>query len=395
MKTAWFIARKYFFSKKNPSAINVITGISLGGYAVGAMALIVLLSALNGFEETLFGEYKNSTPDLIIKPKEGKTFELKNQWVEKIKGVNGVEAVCLMLSDKAIIKYYNEQTVCKVVGVDSGVFNVFPANSWNKSGDLILDPNKEVGSAWMSEGLVYRLNVSSSDLYLELLTPDRTSSTLAQTTLNRELLNIASMVHLGTNDNDNTVFVPLHVSQRLFMQEGALSEVAIKTNKPADEVANDLESQGLLSGFVIKNRKQQNVTMYKMFNTEKWFSFALLVLILLLISFNLFGALRMMRTDKRKDLQIFDAMGMTSVSAKNIFRLQGIMVSVYGTIVGILIGAGLVWLQHNYGLVKTQATFELIYPVSLKLSDILMVFGLNSTIGLLVSIPTEKTKAGF
>jgi len=135
--------------------------------------------------------------------------------------------------------------------------------------------------------------------------------------------------------------------------------------------------------------------MYRMFNTEKWFSFALLVLILLLISFNLFGALRMMRTDKRKDLQIYDAMGMRSVSAKNIFRLQGIMVSVYGTIVGIVMGVGLVWLQYNYGLVKTQATFELIYPVSLRFSDVLVVFGLNSTIGLLVSIPTEKTKVGF
>jgi len=181
----------------------------------------------------------------------------------------------------------------------------------------------------------------------------------------------------------------------LFMQEGALSELAIKTNKPSGEVSRVLGDQGLLSGFVVKNRKQQNVTMYRMFNTEKWFSFALLVLILLLISFNLFGALRMMRTDKRKDLQIYDAMGMTSVSAKNIFRLQGIMVSVYGTIVGIVIGVGLVWLQYNYGLVKTQATFELIYPVSLRLSDVLMVFGLNSTIGLLVSIPTEKTKVGF
>lgn len=389
MKTAWFIALKYFFSKKNPSAINVITGISLGGYAVGAMALIVLLSALNGFEETLFGEYKNNTPDLIIKPKEGKTFEIENQWLESIKKVKGVGAVCLTLSDKAIIKYHNEQTVCKVVGVDSGVFDVFPTKTWNKSGNLILDPNKEVGSAWVSEGLVYRLNVSSSELYLELLTPDRTSSTLAQTTLNRELLNIASMVHLGTDDNNNTVFVPLHIAQRLFMQEGALSELKIKTNISPGVVSKALGDRGLLSGFVVKNRKQQNATMYKMFNTEKWFSFALLVLILLLISFNLFGALRMMRTDKGKDLQIYDAMGMTLVSAKNIFRLQGIMVSVCGTMVGILIGVGLVWLQHNYGLVKTQATFELTYPVSLRLSDVLMVFGLNSVIGLLVSMPSE------
>lgn len=359
------------------------------------MALIVLLSALNGFEETLFGEYKNSTADLIITPKEGKTFEIKNNWLEGIKKLNGVESVCLMLSDKAITKYYGEQTVCRVVGVDSGVFEVFPTKTWNKSGNLTLNPNTEVGSAWLSEGLVYRLNVSSSDLYLELLTPDRTSSTLAQTTLNRELLNITSMVHLGTDDNDNTVFVPLHVAQRLFMQEGALSELAIKTNKPPDEVTKALGDQGLLTGFVVKNRKQQNVTMYKMFNTEKWFSFALLVLILLLISFNLFGSLRMMRIDKRKDLQIYDAMGMASVSGKNIFRLQGIMVSVYGTVVGIVIGVGLVWLQHKYGLVKTQATFELIYPVSLRFGDVLMVFGLNSTIGLLVSIPTEKSKVGF
>lgn len=361
----------------------------MGGYAVGALALIVLLSALNGFEETLFGEYKQSTPDVLIETNAGKTFQIRESWLDSIEGSDGVESVCVMLSDKAIVKYYNEQTVCRVVGVDSGVFDVFPVQTWNKSGKLSLNPNKEVGDAWMSEGLVYRLNVGSSDLYLELLTPDRTSSTLAQTTLNKELLNIASMVHLGSDDNDNTVFVPLHVARRLFMQEGTASAVAIKTNRNVGEVVSNWKEVGLLEGFSAKNRKEQNELMYKMFNTEKWFSFALLVLILLLISFNLFGALRMMRTDKKSDLFILGAMGMRRRSLKEVFRWQGVMVSVYGTIVGVVLGVVLVWLQYRFGFVKTQATFEMVYPVSLKAKDVLMVLVLNTSIGLLVSMPSK------
>jgi lipoprotein-releasing system permease protein len=71
-----FIARRYFFSGKNTSAVNIISGISVLGYAVGSFALLVLLSALNGFERIIFKTYENYYPDLKIMPASGKVFSI-------------------------------------------------------------------------------------------------------------------------------------------------------------------------------------------------------------------------------------------------------------------------------------------------------------------------------
>ena len=126
-------------------------------------------------------------------------------------------------------------------------------------------------------------------------------------------------------------------------------------------------------GLVALNRQEQNDTMYKMFNTEKWFSFALLVFILLLISFNLYGALRMMRIDKKEDLYILSAMGMPVKSRSRIFSWEAFFVSGLGTFVGLFLGVLLVLVQQKFGIITTKATFELVYPVSLRWTDILVV----------------------
>ena len=134
-------------------------------------------------------------------------------------------------------------------------------------------------------------------------------------------------------------------------------------------------------GLKLLNRQEQNETMYKMFNTEKWFSFALLVFILLLISFNLYGALQMMKLDKQDDLQVLGSMGLSSRGIRWIFRWEGFLVSLTGTLIGLVIGIVLVLIQQRFGLVTTQATFELVYPVSLRWEDILLVGGVCTLLG--------------
>ena len=176
MNVSAFIARKYFFSRKNPSAINIITGISMAGYSIGSLALIILLSALNGFEESIFGDYQRSSPDLKIVPLEGKVFEPKKDLLQYLGNNKGIAAYALALEDKAIIKYGDQQVVGVVRGLDSAFTKVFEVDSWVKAGTVELNYDDNfLGNAWLSEGLVYTLNVSNSDQRLELLTPNRSS----------------------------------------------------------------------------------------------------------------------------------------------------------------------------------------------------------------------------
>lgn len=374
MNVSAFIARKYFFSRKNPSAINIITGISMAGYSIGSLALIILLSALNGFEESIFGDYQRSSPDLKIVPLEGKVFEPKKELLQYLGNNKGITAYTLALEDKAIIKYGDQQVVGVVRGLDSAFSKVFEVDSWVKAGtaELNYDDNF-LGNAWLSEGLVYTLNVSNSDQRLELLTPDRSSSNVAQTTLNQEALRISSMVHLSSEENERTVIVPLWVTRSLFDRETEISHISLKTKGSPFLLQGEINERLKPLGLVSLNRQEQNETMYKMFNTEKWFSFALLVFILLLISFNLYGALRMMRIDKREDIYILSAMGMPERKRASIFTWEAFFVSGLGTLIGLVLGILLIFVQQRFGIITTQATFELVYPVSLRWSDVLMV----------------------
>ena len=374
MNVSAFIARKYFFSRKNPSAINIITGISMAGYSIGSLALIILLSALNGFEESIFGDYQRSSPDLKIVPLEGKVFEPKKDLLQYLGNNKGIAAYALALEDKAIIKYGDQQVVGVVRGLDSAFTKVFEVDSWVKAGtaELNYDDNF-LGNAWLSEGLVYTLNVSNSDQRLELLTPDRSSSNVAQTTLNQEALRISSMVHLSSEENERTVIVPLWVTRSLFDRETEISHISLKTKGSPFLLQGEINERLKPLGLVALNRQEQNETMYKMFNTEKWFSFALLVFILLLISFNLYGALRMMRIDKREDIYILSAMGMPERKRAAIFTWEAFFVSGLGTLIGLVLGILLIFVQQRFGIITTQATFELVYPVSLRWWDVLMV----------------------
>jgi ABC-type lipoprotein release transport system permease subunit len=140
------------------------------------------------------------------------------------------------------------------------------------------------------------------------------------------------------------------------------------------------------SGFLVRDRKEQNQAIYKMFNTEKWVSFALMAFVLLIISFNLVGSLSMLVLEKKRDIGILQAVGMTRSSLRRLFFNEGVLVAVGGTLLGILLGVALVLAQQKFGFVKTNSTFVSAYPVALKLSDILLITALGAGLGISASI---------
>ena len=134
--------------------------------------------------------------------------------------------------------------------------------------------------------------------------------------------------------------------------------------------------------FVVKNQHEQHPLMYKMFNTEKWISFAILSFVLLLISFNLVGALTLLVIDKRKDFVLFRNLGMEQRHISWVVFWEGVWVSVFGTVLGLVFGVGLVLLQMNTNLVSTQGTFSIPYPVELRVGDLFLILLLNTFLGI-------------
>ncbi|MBS3912962.1 MAG: FtsX-like permease family protein [Bacteroidetes bacterium] len=380
MRLPVFIARKYFFSRKNPSAINIITFIGIAGYAVGSFALVVLLSALNGFEKIIFKEYENFYPDLKLTPLSGKVFKIDSVQKKRMQSIPGILTISYTLDESAVIQNGENQVVGIVKGVDRNYFKVVKTDSFLLQGKIF--KTEQNSHAWVSEGLFYKLNLGSENRNLHVMAPRRESAGVSQLELMESDLTISGIIRPGEELDPKLVVAGLAGVQELFERENEASAIEFKMETYANE--NEIKKQIIkISGdkFIIRNRKEQNQAIYKMFNTEKWSAFSIMALVLIIISFNLVGSLSMLILEKKKDIRILQTMGMPFQEVRKIFFSEGVLVAFSGAAVGLALGILAVFLQQTYGFVKTQSTFASAYPVQLRMSDVLLVLTLCFTLG--------------
>lgn len=396
--------------------VNLITGISLLGYSVGAMALVVLMSALNGFETSIFSSYKKTDPDLLITPKRGVVFGITRQQLGALRKIEGVEVVSEVLTGKAVLKYGDQQTVCTIWGVDEAFGKRILFDSIVTAGKPMLiddrtahNPHLVSNMAILGEGLVYKLGVGKIDQPITLMVINKDAGIHDVDAFRMEEFIPSAIVSLPEDQNSQTVMIGLEQAQMLFgrMEAGEISQLEVKLKRgvrdnPGAVEGVTLEIKNVLKcpsgpvylhprvyqapSFDVKNQQEQHPLMYKMFNTEKWISFAILSFVLLLISFNLVGALTLLVMDKRRDFVLFRNLGMEKSAISWVVFWEGIWVSAWGTAVGLMMGVGLVLLQQKTSWVSTQGTFSIPYPVELRAEDLLLVLGLNTALGILSAV---------
>jgi lipoprotein-releasing system permease protein len=365
------------------------------GYSVGALALVVLMSALNGFESSIFSSYQKSDPDFKITAVKGKTIDISDQTLLKLRKTPGIEVVSRTLEGKSILQYGDQQTVCKVVGVDEYFFKRIQMDSLITAGKpMLYDAQRDslggVSSmAILSEGLVYRLGVGKINEPISLLVVDKAAGVHSADALKTQIFIPSAIVQLPEDENNHTVFISAKDAGYLYdldpKKEATALEVRVeaafrgRTGKMLDL---QKQLQGLFgSKLAVFNQQQQHPIMYKMFNTEKWISFAILTFVLMLISFNLVGALTLMVLDKRNDFILFRNLGMQESMVGWVVFWEGVWVSICGSLIGIGLGVLLVVIQQKTGIIQTQGSFNMSYPVELRSGDIILILILNIALG--------------
>ena len=358
------------------------------------------MSALNGFESSIFSSYQKSDPDFKITAVKGKSIEVSDQTLLKLRNTPGIEVVSRTLEGKSILQYGDQQTVCKVVGVDEYFFKRIQMDSLITAGKpMLYDAQRDslggVSSmAILSEGLVYRLGVGKIDEPISLLVVDKASGIHSADALKTQIFIPSAIVQLPEEENDHTVFISAKDAGYLYdldpEKEATALEVRVKAEiRGRNGKMLDLQKQlqDLVgSKLAVFNQQQQHPIMYKMFNTEKWISFAILTFVLMLISFNLVGALTLMVLDKRNDFILFRNLGMQESMVGWIVFWEGVWVSICGSLIGIGLGVLLVVIQQKTGIIQTQGTFNMSYPVELRSADIVLILILNIALGAVSAI---------
>jgi lipoprotein-releasing system permease protein len=371
-------------------AINIISGISMLGVLIGSAALIIILSVFNGFEEVILSLYSNFTPEIKIEPRLGKTFDPNTAYFIGLHHNPDVFSYTGVLQEKVLIKYDNKPFIGTIKGVTPDFLKNPQLDSTIQTGSFTLKSGglnfAVIGSAVQSS-----LGISVRDQFnpLAIYTPNRKGGSGATPLDEFVVRNILpSGVFAIGQDFDDIVVTPIEFARDLLNQPKNISSLEINYKKGTDVAAiQEAIKDKIGKQFTVKNRSEQNTELYKTLNYERWFIFMILTFVLIIAIFNIIGSLTMLVIDKRQDIAILSSLGANKQLIQGIFFFEGMMISIIGCIIGIVLGLIFCILQQRYGLVKMGSKMSLIdaYPVALRLGDFGLVFLTVSAISVIAS----------
>jgi len=373
--------------------INIITGIAVFGIAVGTAALILILSVFNGFEDLISGLFNKFNPDIKVITAQGKTFNPDTLDIAQIAKIKGVAAVSKTLEELALLEYGNAQTFARIKGVDDSFPKVAAVRNAIVEGTFT-DAGSDTLAIYPGAGVAQRLGINIDAVeQVSVYVPRETRGMSLSAPFNVKYLDPKGIFAIQQEFDQEYALVALPTARKLLGHRNELSALEISVS-PTYDIAKVQSRIAEIAGksYKVQNRFQQDEAFMKLMNLEKWMSYAIVCLTLLLVAFNMVGALWIIAADKRHDLSILKAMGLSDQSAYRVFVRCGIILSILGMLAGFTIALILYWLQVHYGLVRIPEGFVVNkYPVALRAKDFVVVGVTVLGIGLASSLPSASS----
>lgn len=384
------IARRYLFAKKSHNVINVISAISSAGMAVGTAALILILSVYNGFDAIIRKNLSDLDPDVLIRPAEGKFFSADDPALDPLMNAPEISSVSCVLSDNVFVRYEGKQSVAVAKGVDAVYEDVSALTDHLTEGEFKLRSG-DVPLCSLGAGLAYSLGVHTWFVQpLEFYYPMRGASfsTLNPgASLNSIKIWPGSVFSINSTVDEEMVIMSYGQALGLFgLEDGTVSgiEVRLKEGEPVSRFVRNLD---LGDGLAVLDRYQQHPAIYKMMKYEKLAVYLILLFVVIIVAFNIFGSMSMLVIEKKDDIETFRAMGASSGTIRKIFVLEGWLVSLSGLCIGLVVGVLFAWIQQKYGLVKLPAGYLVqAYPAALEAADVVWTAVGVAAVGFAVSL---------
>lgn len=397
---AWKIARRYFAAKRSHHLINIISKISVAGVCVGTMGLIIVLSVFNGFGNLVLNMYDSFDPDIVITPTKGKFFNPEDAQIEKIKARSSVSVTTYTLEENVLLRYKERQFIATMKGVSSTYFQSSDLQTKIIDGSPMLrhgELNFMIPGAGIAYSLGLKLNdpVSRINVYLPKKGIDPSSALMNPDEAFSQRTIAASAVFSVQQDFDNKfAIVPIDFIREMMGEEKKISSIEIKLKKGVDQQVAAQQIQQLAGAtFTVKDRYQQHEFLYKILKSEKAGVYLILCFILLIATFNVFGSLTMLIIDKKKDILSLINMGASVSFIKKVFFIEGLLISVFGAGIGMLLGAVFCFAQQRFEIIKLGDAENFVtnsYPVAMQLNDFILVSVIVLSIGSLAAFVTSR-----
>lgn len=387
MNFSLYIAKRYLRSASKNNAINIINWIATIGIIVGSMAMFVIMSVFSGLVDFSLSFTNSVDPDLKVLPLTGKSFLISPEQEKQLKGLKDVAFYSKVAEEQLLFMFDGKQQVANLKGVDSVFTKVSTIQEGAFSGDWI-----EPGTVQVVVGgiIAQKLSMGLMDFNnpFEVFVPIAGKGDInrLEDAFRKEALVPIGVYSVNEEIDAKYVFCDLPLIQELLnFQKNQITGLELKLKPEVNEANVVAELQKILGeNVIIKNRAQLNDSLYKMLNTENIAVYLIFTLVIIVVLFNLIGALIMMILEKKGNLKTLYNLGTEIKDLRKIFLLQGTLLCVVGGLIGVVLGLIIVFLQQQFQLI--MITDSLAYPVKITIMNIFVVLSTVIVLGFIASL---------
>ena len=387
------ISRRYMFSPKSHSVINIISMVSVIAVAIPTAAMIILLAMFGGISQTIDTLYRSVDADIEILASRGQTFDAEAISIEELLSTKGIKHCAPYLEQSIVATTAQHRTTLTLRGIDSSYHSVLPVSDFVYRGSV---NNLSAGKIVLGTAAAYTLGAQSVGHPVELYALNRRqlSSLLPTSGFSRKKAEVAAVVSINAEIDAELALAELGFTQSLLNYPGRISSIAIKLDEGYTPEAVQQSLRDMLGEeFTVRTRNEKNASMNALIRLERFAIILIGSFIAIVAAFSIVGAVIMLITEKRRDIATLRSMGGNQRLIRNIFVGEGMLLTLLGCLIGLGIGIGFTLGQEYFGWVKIPGNmiFES-YPVELTMGDVVMVAMVVMVAGWIISRLTVGAK---
>ncbi len=384
MNFPFYIAQRYLRSKSSQNAVNIINFVTFVVIVIGSASLFIVLSGFAGLKTFSLSYTTIFDPDLKATPTTGKFFSITPEQEDKLSQIDGIASFSKELEEKVAFTHKGKNHFAFIKGVDQRYTTTTEIDSALIFGNWFFSDQQGVAGIGLTNKLGLTINQTRNPLVV--LAPKPGKGSISQTKPYNELPLIISGVYSVEEGLDKKyVFTDLALVQALLEKDTTqVSGINFKLLPDADSVELRTKIAAIFENTILlKNREEQNSSLYRMLNTENLATYLIFTLVLVIALFNVVGAIIMMILDKQQNSKTLYSLGSTIKDLRRIYFVQGVIVTGAGGLIGVLLASLLIWSQLVFGWLKITPT--LAYPVEYQWMNILIVLVTIIVLGIIAS----------
>jgi lipoprotein-releasing system permease protein len=371
-----FIALRYLRTKKKHRGISINTLISIGGVAVGVMALLVVLSVMSGFHEDLQKKILGVNAHVVILDYKG-TMPGYKDVIERLKGEKDIVSSAPFVLGQAMVSFGKKAHGVFLRGITPEMeMKTTEISRYIKEGNLKdLAPEDGIPGIILGKELASSIGAFKGDI-VTVLSPVGEIGPLGMLPKVKKF-RVSGIFEVGMFEYDlNLVLTDLRSAQEFFGMKDDVTGIELRLNDIYKApVVREWIQKKLGFPLFAKDWMQMNRNLFSALKLEKFAMFIILILIILVASFNIVSTLIMNVIEKKREIAILKAMGATNKGIMTVFMLQGLFIGIFGTVIGVTGGYLLSYILNAYQIIKLPADVYYLshLPVKMKFFDFVTV----------------------